>query len=60
MNNISAPIIFFFLLFLFSLMGKKSWQKEDLAFWEKKAKPLLQENCWKCHGAEKKIEATSF
>ena len=55
MNNISAPIIFFFLLFPFFTHGQKNLGKEDLAFWEKKAKPLLQENCWKCHGAEKKI-----
>ena len=30
--------------------------KDDLAFWKEKVHPLLQENCWKCHGAEKKIK----
>ena len=30
--------------------------KDDLSFWKEKVHPLLQENCWKCHGAEKKIK----
>ena len=50
-----ALIIFCFLLFAFISHGQKNLGKEDLAFWNEKAKPLLQENCWKCHGAEKKI-----
>ena len=50
-----ARIIFCFFLFPFISYGQKNLSKEDLAFWKDKAKPLLQENCWKCHGAEKKI-----
>ncbi len=50
-----ALIIFCFFLFSFISHGQKNLGKEDLAFWKEKAKPLLQENCWKCHGAEKKI-----
>ena len=50
-----AQIIFFFFLLPFLSHGQENLSKEDLAFWKDKAKPLLQENCWKCHGAEKKI-----
>ena len=24
-----------------------------MALWKKEIKPLLEENCWKCHGADK-------
>ncbi|MGE4550952.1 MAG: PSD1 and planctomycete cytochrome C domain-containing protein, partial [Opitutales bacterium] len=29
---------------------------EALAFWKKEAQPLLQQNCWKCHGAKERIK----
>ncbi|MFP6894877.1 MAG: DUF1549 domain-containing protein, partial [Opitutales bacterium] len=47
-----------FLLFLLPSVSHAQLNlgKDDLAFWKEKAKPLLQENCWKCHGAEKKIK----
>ena len=24
---------------------------KDFVFWKKEIKPLLENNCWKCHGA---------
>ena len=47
----------FLLLVLSPLLSfaQKEIGKEDLAFWKDEVKPLLQESCWKCHGAEKKI-----
>ena len=35
--------------------GKKI-SGEALSFWKKEAKPLLQQNCWKCHGAKERIK----
>ena len=25
----------------------------DIGFWKREIKPLLEKNCWKCHGADK-------
>ena len=25
----------------------------DIGLWKNEIKPLLEQNCWKCHGAEK-------
>ena len=25
----------------------------DIEFWKSEIKPLLEQNCWKCHGADK-------
>ena len=25
----------------------------DIAYWKSEIKPLLEQNCWKCHGADK-------
>ena len=50
-----ARISFILLIPLFSY-AQEDLAKDDLAFWKEKAKPLLQENCWKCHGEEKKIK----
>ena len=30
---------------------------KDFGFWKKEIKPLLENNCWKCHGAREKIKA---
>ena len=51
-----ARIVFLTFLLPVILHGQETLSKDDLAFWKEKAKPLLQENCWKCHGAEKKIK----
>ena len=53
-SHFTCAILFLVLSPLLSF-AQKEIGKEDLAFWKEKAKPLLQENCWKCHGAEKKI-----
>jgi hypothetical protein len=36
----------FFIGFFNSVYG-------DVIFWKKEVKPLLEQNCWKCHGADK-------
>uniref|UniRef100_UPI00389A2FA5 c-type cytochrome domain-containing protein n=1 Tax=Candidatus Chordibacter forsetii TaxID=3381758 RepID=UPI00389A2FA5 len=33
----------------------RSYTDEQIAFWEDEAFPVLEENCWKCHGISKKI-----
>ena len=49
--------IAFFLAFLpLVSRAQADLNKENLAFWKDQAKPLLKENCWKCHGAGKKIK----
>ena len=35
-----------------SMIGVCSSQA-DIGFWKNKIKPLLEQNCWKCHGADK-------
>ena len=37
---------------IFSIIGVCSSQA-DTGFWKSEIKPLLEQNCWKCHGAEK-------
>jgi hypothetical protein len=55
--KINFARIAFFLFLLPSIShAQANLGKDDLAFWKEKAKPLLQENCWKCHGAGKKIK----
>ena len=51
-----ARIAFFLFLLPSISHAQANLGKDDLAFWKEKAKPLLQENCWKCHGAGKKIK----
>ena len=51
-----ARIVFLIFLLPVAICGQENLGKEDLAFWKEKAKPVLQKNCWKCHGAEKKIK----
>ena len=38
------------------LSGEDKISDEALAFWKKEAKPLLEQNCWKCHGAKERIK----
>jgi mono/diheme cytochrome c family protein len=51
-----ARIAFFLALLPLVSRAQADLSKENLAFWKDQAKPLLQENCWKCHGAGKKIK----
>ncbi len=44
------------LSFAIMLPGAEPNSAEALAFWQKEAKPLLQQNCWKCHGAKERIK----
>ena len=30
---------------------------KEFGFWKKEIKPLLENNCWKCHGSREKIKA---
>ena len=36
-----------------SLLAKSLLGVDNTAFWKNEIKPLLEENCWKCHGADK-------
>lgn len=38
-----------------TLWAKREYTDEQVAFWEDEAFPVLEENCWKCHGISKKI-----
>ena len=37
------------------LWGEREYTDEQIAFWEDEAFPVLEENCWSCHGVSKKI-----
>ena len=39
-------------ILIFSMFGVCSSQA-DIGFWKAEIKPLLEQNCWKCHGADK-------
>ena len=43
------------LLFPLFLWGEREYTDEQIAFWEDEAFPVLEENCWSCHGVSKKI-----
>lgn len=34
-------------------MASHSHAEDDFSFWKEDIKPLLEQNCWKCHGADK-------
>lgn len=51
-----ARIAFLIFLLPVTTYGQENLTKDDLAFWRDKAMPILQKNCWKCHGEEKKIK----
>ena len=38
-----------------TLGAKREYTDEQIAFWEDEAFPVLEENCWSCHGVSKKI-----
>ena len=38
------------------LSAEEKVSPEALAFWKEEAKPLLEQNCWKCHGAKERIK----
>ena len=41
----------------FSAMGTEGKISADaLALWKKEVKPVLEQNCWKCHGAKERIK----
>ena len=38
-----------------ALFAEREYTDEQVAFWEDDAFPVLEENCWSCHGVSKKI-----
>ena len=56
------PKIFWFILLCFTLLagpilhGEEKLSAESLSFWKNEVKPILQQNCWKCHGAKERIK----
>ncbi|MDB6121668.1 MAG: Protein of unknown function (DUF1553)/Protein of unknown function (DUF1549)/Planctomycete [Pedosphaera sp.] len=51
-GNISLKPLCGFLLILCGLLAGRSGRAEDFEFFEKRIRPLLVENCYKCHSAE--------
>ncbi len=41
------------LVFFAAGLGAKAVSEDPVSFWKKEVKPLLENNCWKCHGADK-------
>ena len=37
-----------------ALLAEREYTDEQIAFWENEAFPVLEENCWSCHGVSKK------
>ena len=35
------------------LLSQNLFAEDGIALWKNEIKPLLEENCWKCHGADK-------
>ena len=69
MNNIERSLPVFFVLFLAGLVSlpgplpaeeKKAaeFTAEQVGFFEKEIKPLLEERCFKCHGDKKKVKGS--
>ena len=55
--TLTTPIIgLSWLAFSITLAGAEPTAPEALAFWKKEAKPLLEQSCWKCHGAKERIK----
>ena len=54
MTEMKCPIIQLSLVALFAhgLMGDAG-ADAPLSYWKSEIKPLLEQNCWKCHGADK-------
>ena len=48
-------ILLVVLLFPLCLWAEREYTDEQIAFWEDEAFPVLEENCWSCHGVSKKI-----
>ena len=53
---LSRQKLFFVVLsFPLFIWGEREYTDEQIAFWQDEAFPVLEENCWKCHGISKKI-----
>ncbi|MBT7651381.1 MAG: DUF1549 domain-containing protein, partial [Opitutae bacterium] len=52
-KTISNPLIKVYFIIALSLLGKSLLGLDGAAFWKDEIKPLLEDNCWKCHGADK-------
>jgi len=53
--NLSMQNLFLVVLLLpLFLWGEREYTDEQIAFWEDEAYPVLEENCWSCHGVSKK------
>ena len=44
---------FYKIFFRILLLGLCNLVHGDVTFWKDEVKPLLEQNCWKCHGADK-------
>jgi len=42
-----------YIFFLLYLLVQPLTAVEGLTLWKDEIKPLLEDNCWKCHGADK-------
>ena len=49
----ALPITLIKTFFWVICMGVFSLAHGDVAYWKNEVKPLLKQNCWKCHGADK-------
>ena len=53
---LSRQKLFFVVLsFPLFIWGEREYTDDQIAFWQDEAFPVLEENCWKCHGISKKI-----
>ena len=53
LKKIFHPSIKGYFIIGLSLLAKSLFGVDGVALWKKEIKPLLEENCWKCHGADK-------
>ncbi|MDG1139310.1 MAG: PSD1 and planctomycete cytochrome C domain-containing protein [Opitutales bacterium] len=55
MNLSTHPLVLALAFSPFILLAEREYTDEQIAFWENEAFPVLEENCWSCHGVSKKI-----
>ena len=53
MRSHSRFIVGIYSLFSICLLSQNLLAEDGDALWKNEIKPLLEENCWKCHGADK-------
>ena len=55
-KRVTLPSFVMLISSVFSLFGEETNSEKGKVFWKEEAKPLLEQNCWECHGAKARIK----